>query len=365
LFSRRVGGIFPSIISPCLAGKNEVSKNLKQHQVLFVDDDPDFLQLLAELFGPMSQGTWQIHRATSADAALNFLQNHPVDLIVVDINMAVLDGVQFLRILQRRYSDLKKVTLTAFATEEKRNECLANGAELFIEKPRAAEGLRSIFVMLDELLNWAPKEGFQGMLRKVGLSDVIQMECLGRNSSVLEISNRQTRGRIYIEDGVIIHAAVGEANGEKAFQKILCLTGGSFQLLPFEKPAQRTIEGPWEFLLMEAARVRDETASQPVTESEPPAEESPVRAVPAVHIAETLICSGHGEILHNYQSANPAARTTLFKDVAQQAERMSQILPLGKFDRLEIQLANGRAIVQARADRRVFVLVNHEVAPHE
>jgi CheY-like chemotaxis protein len=343
-------------------GENEVSKNAKQHQVLFVDDDSDFLQLVTDLFAPLSQGSWQIHRAASADAALNFLKDRPADLVVVDINMSVLDGVQFLRILHRRHPDLKKVTLTGFATEEKRNECLANGAELFIEKPRAAEGYRSIFVMLDELLNWAPKDGFQGMLRKVGLSDVIQMECLGRNSSVLEISNRQMRGRIYIEDGSIIHATVGELVGEKAFQKILCITGGSFQLLPFEAPAQRTVEGPWEFLLMEAARVRDESASLPAAETEALAEEPEMITAPAVRVAETLICSGRGEVLHHHQCADPAARIAFLKDVAQQSERLLQTLPLGKFDRLEIHLADGRAIVQTRADRMVFVRVINEIA---
>ncbi len=344
-----------------------MSNHEKQHQVLFVDDDPDFLQLVAELFGSLSQGTWQIHRAASADAALDLLKDHRVDLVVVDINMAVLDGVQFLKILSRRYPDLKKVTLTGFATEAKRTECLAHGAELFIEKPRVADGFKSIFVMLDELLNWAPKAGFQGMLRQVGLSDVIQMECLGRNSSVLEISNRQMRGRIYIEDGSILHAVVGEVTGEKAFQKILCMTGGAFQLAPFEKPSQRTIEGPWEFLLMEAARVRDEAGTPAAAENcgaetEAAAAEAAVAATPAVRLAETLICTGRGEPLHAWQCANPDARIALFKDVAQQAERLSQILPLGKFDRLELQLTDGRAIVQTRTDRRVFVRVNHDLA---
>ena len=344
-----------------------MSNNQKQHQVLFVDDDPDFLQLVAELFGALSQGTWRIHRAASADAALDFLKAQSVDLVVVDINMAVLDGVQFLRILHRRHPDLKKVTLTGFATEAKRTECLANGAELFIEKPRVADGFKSIFVMLDELLNWAPKTGFQGMLRQVGLSDVIQMECLGRNSSVLDISNRQMRGRIYIEDGSIIHAVVGELSGEKAFQKILCMAGGAFQLAPFEKPSQRTIEGPWEFLLMEAARVRDEAATPVSAETaavEPDlsAEEAALAAAPAVSIVETLICSGRGETLHAWQCADPDARNAFFKDVAQQAERLAQILPLGKFDRLELQLSGGRAIVQTRADRRVFVRINYDLA---
>ncbi len=48
--------------------------------------------------------------------------------------------------------------------------------------------------------------------------------------------------------------------GEAAFQKLLSLPGGSFQLQHFEPPAKHTIEGQWEFLLMEAARMRDEIA---------------------------------------------------------------------------------------------------------
>lgn len=354
-----------------------MSQTEKQHQILFVDDEPDFLQMVIDTFGPLSGGAWQMHRAHSADEALKLLQQQKFDLAVVDINMPVLDGVQFLRILGRRYPDLKKVTLTGLATEEKRNECLSNGAELFIEKPGTPEGCRSVYVMIEELLSWAPKAGFQGMLRQVGLQDVIQMECLGRNSSVLEINNQQLRGRVYIEDGNIIHAAVGELTGEPAFQKILSLAGGSFQLSPFEKPAQRTIEGPWEFLLMEAARVRDESASQaapaapaaaaPTAEApgaEPPAgalEVTPDRA-PEVRVLETLICSGRGEPLHNWQCADAAARVSFLKDVAKQAALLGQTVSLGNFDRFEIQFADGRAVAQTRPDRMVFVRVVNEVA---
>ena len=122
--------------------------------------------------------------------------------------------------------DLKKAVITSNATEEKRSACLAEGAELFIEKPRTPEGLKSIFVMLEELITWTPQEGFQGVLRRVGLQDVIQMECLGRNSSILEIHNLQLRGRVYIEDGRIIHAQAGD-------------TAGRSRLLPFIGPGQR------------------------------------------------------------------------------------------------------------------------------
>jgi len=169
--------------------------NQTSRQILFVDDEPDFLQLVKETFGTLSGGSWSIHCANSTQLALELFKQQHVDLAVVDMNMPLLDGIQFLNLLGKRYPNLKKVTLTAFATEEKRSQCLANGAELVIEKPRTPDGFKSVFAMLDDLVSWTPQQGFQGMLRRVGLQDVIQMECLGRNSSVLEVRYEQVHGR--------------------------------------------------------------------------------------------------------------------------------------------------------------------------
>jgi len=327
-------------------------------QVLFVDDEPDFLGVVQDIFGSLSAGHWVLHCASSADAALEMLKHQKMDLAVVDANMPLLDGIQFLALLGRRYPELKKVSLTAFATEDRRTDCLAAGAELFIEKPHSMEGYKSVHAMLDDLMNWAPQQGFQGMLRRVGLQDVIQMECLGRNSSVVEIYNEHVLGRIYIEDGSIIHAAGGDLTGERALQRLLALPGGSFELAPFESPPEKTISGPWEFLLMEAARVRDETASQNVSvapEVDPQTLVTPVAATVAV--AETLICSGLGKVLYEADCVDVPGRVQWLKQLARHAAQLAQIAPLGQFDRLELQLDYGRAIAQARPDRLVYVAV--------
>jgi CheY-like chemotaxis protein len=343
-----------------------VNAPAKQYQLLFVDDNGDFLAMIQDFFATLGEKIWQIHCATSADQALEMLKTRKVDLVISDINMPMLDGIQFLHILNRRHPDLKKAVITSNATEEKRSACLAEGAELFIEKPRSPEGLRSIFIMLEELITWTPREGFQGVLRRVGLQDVIQMECLGRNSSILEIHNQQLRGRVYIEDGRIIHAQAGNVAGEGAFYQLLSLPSGEFQLHPFEMPPQRSIDGQWEFLLMEAARVRDETmaaqaaASGPVSPPEPkPAFESSTTAFHlAARVEETLICSGQGDLLYFWQCPDTAARVALLQSVAQQAAYFGQWMPLGNFDRMEIQLADSRAVAQVKADRMVFVRVS-------
>ncbi len=338
----------------------------KKHHVLFVDDSMAFLEMFGELCTDLSGRTWETYCATTADRALAILKDHLIDLVVLDIRMPTLDGIQLLGIIQRRHPHVKVAVITGNANETNRTAALANGAELFFEKPVSAESIKVVFNMLNDLISLEHREGFSGALRKVGLQEVIQMECLGCHSSILEIRNQQMRGQIYIETGKIIHAAVGTLIGEKAFYRLLSLTGGEFQLKPFSAPPQHTVQGRWESLLMEAARVRDETmASQtPATGPAPKPELSPAVKTStttsdlAACVVETLICSGTGEPLYIWQCPDAQARVALLQCVAQQGVFFGQLVPLGNFDRLEMQLAGSRAVAQVRADRMVFVRVS-------
>jgi len=232
--------------------------SVKKHHVLFVDDSMAFLETFTRLCSDFANDTWEIHSATSADRALAILQENPIDLVVLDIGIPMVDGIQLLGIINQRYPGLKIAVMTGNPTESNRAASLSNGAELFIEKPVSPDGIKVVFNLLNDLISWAHREGFSGALRHVGLQEVIQMECVGRHSSILEIRNRQLRGQIYVEAGVIIHAAVGTLVGEQAFYRLLSLKGGEFQVKPFKAPPQRTVHDRWELLLMEAARVCDE-----------------------------------------------------------------------------------------------------------
>jgi CheY-like chemotaxis protein len=235
----------------------EVEPGKKRH-VLFVDDSMAFLEMFGELCSALSNKTWEIHSATSADRALAILQETRIDLVVLDIRMPTLDGIQLLGIINRRHPDVKVAVITGIANEANRAAALANGAELFIEKPVSPDSIKIVFNMLNDLISWERRTGFSGALRQVGLQEVIQMECIGRHSSILEIRNQQVRGQIYIETGAIIHAAVETLVGHEAFNRLLSLKGGEFQLKPFKAPPQRTVSEQWESLLMEAARRDDE-----------------------------------------------------------------------------------------------------------
>ena len=259
----------PEPVSPPEAGEAPA----KKYHVLFADDSQAFNETFGELCSLMANRTWAVHSATSADQALAILQQHPIDLAVLDIVIPMVDGIQLLGIIKRRHPSVRIAVLTGKATESNRAECLACGAELFIEKPVSADESKIVFNMLNDLVTWEQRDGFSGTLRQVGLPEVIQMECIGRRCSILEIRNLEVLGEIYIETGAITHAKVGELAGDKALNRLLSLTGGEFRLKPFEAPSQRTLDQPWEYLLMEAARCHDEETdflSRNPTETEMP-----------------------------------------------------------------------------------------------
>ncbi len=249
---------FPSQKSVPLTKTETDGEAAKKPHVLFVDDSMAFLETFSRLCTVFANNAWEIYCAMTADRALAVLHENPIDLVVVDIGIPVVDGIQLLGIINQRYPGLKIAVMTGSATESNRAASLSNGAELFIEKPVSPDGIRVVFNLLSDLMSWEHREGFSGALRQVGLQEVIQMECIGRHSSILEIRNRQLRGRIFIEAGAVTHAAVGMLVGEQAFYRLLSLRGGEFQLKPFKAPPQRTVQDRWEFLLMEAARVCDE-----------------------------------------------------------------------------------------------------------
>lgn len=353
----------------------------KRKKVLFVDDERAFLDMIQRLAAQYGSDAWDVAVADSAGKALALLQSQPFDLVVLDVQMPVVDGVQFLGLIHRKYPQLQKVVLTGFANDQYRAACLSGGAELFLEKPRTLDGFEGVFATLRELTRWQPEDGFRGVLRRVGIPDIIQMECLSRHSVVLEVSTGDLKGELFICAGEIIHAAIAGKVGEAAFNHIIGLTSGEFKLKPFVEPPKRTIEGQWEFVLMEACRLRDEAgeANAPAeaaapelapavtappelsvipAPAPPPPAEAPGLARARCQVEEFLICSEQGDVLFEHQCPDTTGRVSVLEFVSQRTRQLAQALPLGRFERLEFTAAAGRAVVQLRSGCGVLVRVS-------
>src|SRR5437016_3048192 len=75
----------------------------KRKQFLLIDDDPECLTTLTAVLKRMSKGEWAIRTATNHSQALEQLKGEPVNAVVLDVEMPVMDGIEFLRLLGRTH----------------------------------------------------------------------------------------------------------------------------------------------------------------------------------------------------------------------------------------------------------------------
>ena len=227
-----------------------------RHKVLLLDDDQDVLDLYRDMLSRLPSHP-EIFTATSGARALSLLESEPFTLLISDLNMPKMDGLQVLTIVRRKFPDLRTAVMTSVVDEQFRTRAYGIGIDLFLEKPQNSKEISFFLDCIESLLAREKIGGFRGVQSK-SLVDIIQLECLSKNSSVLKITNALIEGRIWIQDGDVIDAAVQDLSGEKAFQKILSWKAGSFELFPGEASRPRTIQGSYQGLLLETAQVLDE-----------------------------------------------------------------------------------------------------------
>jgi CheY-like chemotaxis protein len=219
------------------------------------------LELYQEILGRLPSHP-EIHTATSGARAIALLQSEPFTLLISDLNMPKMDGLQVLTIVRRRFPEIRTAVLTSVADEQFRTRAYAMGIDLFLEKPTSTQEIRFVLDCIESLLGQDDQPGFRGVQSK-SLVDIVQLECLSHSSSVLHITQGPLEGRIWIRNGDIIDAATTGLTGEAAFRKILSWRTGSFQLLPEDGSRTRAISSSYQGLLLETAQALDETASAP------------------------------------------------------------------------------------------------------
>lgn len=101
-------------------------------KVLLVDDEVDFLDTLSER---MRARGMNVVTSSSGEEALKKVEREPYDVIILDLMMPGVDGLEALKVLKAKRPELQVILLTGHATVEKGIEAMKLGAIDFLEKP--------------------------------------------------------------------------------------------------------------------------------------------------------------------------------------------------------------------------------------
>ena len=109
-------------------------------RVLIVDDEPRLRQVLARL---MTRDGFECSDAADGAAALAALEQESVPLVLSDLRMPGMDGIELLRQIRERWPDTAVVMITAVADVEVAVNCLALGAMDYLTKPFHLQEVRA------------------------------------------------------------------------------------------------------------------------------------------------------------------------------------------------------------------------------
>src|SRR4051794_27625263 len=103
-----------------------------RHRVLIVDDEPEMATVIEQALARRGYIATQLH---SADTAWELIEREDFDVVVTDINMRGMNGIQLTeRIAQNRH-DVPVIVITAFGSVETATAVLRAGAYDFLTKP--------------------------------------------------------------------------------------------------------------------------------------------------------------------------------------------------------------------------------------
>jgi len=212
---------------------------------------------------------FSVTAAENGERALAILEAQQVDAILTDLQMPVMDGLGLLGHLLERGIRVPVAVMTGQAlTDQLQHRLQQFGIAASFSKPfEVAE-------LADELQrSLSPKT--VGRLTGVTIFGSLQLLEVEKKTVLIVVRSVEEDGRLYFDDGVLVHAETRWHRGLDAVYQVIGWPDPHIEIFYHRTTRERTIQDPLQHVLMEAARLLDESSRESVEVAEPSA---PARA---------------------------------------------------------------------------------------
>ncbi|WP_022853528.1 HD domain-containing phosphohydrolase [Thermodesulfatator atlanticus] len=111
----------------------------KEQNILIVDDEALLRENLSLILS--SSGNYQVYQAKDAYEALEIVNKYPIDLVLLDVNMPGISGIDFLKLIRKDGFSAPVILMTSYPSLELTVEALREGASDFLIKPFTSQQL--------------------------------------------------------------------------------------------------------------------------------------------------------------------------------------------------------------------------------
>ncbi|MCI5177924.1 MAG: response regulator [Candidatus Electrothrix sp. AW3_4] len=223
-----------------------------KQQVLIVDDEPELL--LSIKSGFEKEDRFHLTTAHNGKEALDVLSRIPVDLVVTDLRMSVMDGVELLASMTKSFPKVPNIVMTAFGTRILEQHLKKAGSLEVLEKPLDIEELeQAIHRALD--LHEQQNQGLAG----ISLANFIQIVALEKKTASVKVAHPNGKtGYLFFIDGKLIDAKYYNLVGKEAVFEMLTWKNVRLSMKKLSRPLPvPKITSEIMSLLLEAAHRKD------------------------------------------------------------------------------------------------------------
>jgi CheY-like chemotaxis protein/predicted regulator of Ras-like GTPase activity (Roadblock/LC7/MglB family) len=218
--------------------------------LLIADDETLFTRSLSEGLAVVDPGL-EVLTAENGRVAQELLETRPVDLVLTDLKMPVMDGFELLAYLSRSRPQLPVLVMTAFGTPEISERLEKLGVSSFIEKPVD-------FCVLSTKIGSILGSEASGFVRGIPLPTFLQVLEIERKTCVLKIDAEGRTGFLNFVGGVLHDAQTGSLQGEEAAVEIVCWERARIEILGAPPAGERRIKTSLSHLILDSFRLQDE-----------------------------------------------------------------------------------------------------------
>jgi CheY-like chemotaxis protein len=187
---------------------------MAKQTILIVDDEKKVLELLKETIEELGS-EYNVLTARNGKEALKTLEKQKLDLVLLDINMPVMSGVQVLSELHNKKIWLPIIILTAYNVKGMEQKFLEFGIVDYLRKPLDLKQLKN---RVKEILkNRIQKDSISGM----SLAAILQVLEMEQRTGVLTIKTDKTNGRIFFKEGRVVDIEAEGLTAEEALGDLL------------------------------------------------------------------------------------------------------------------------------------------------
>ncbi|MCU0285092.1 MAG: response regulator [Acidobacteria bacterium] len=231
---------------------------MNKQTILIVDDDKEIVRRIQENMLEVSDN-YAIKTVEDGKKALEILQQEEIDMVILDLEIPVMNGLQVISGLHRKDIWLPVIVITGANLNEKDSSLKDFGIVDLIKRPFIPE---EVVIKIDDIMKHREKKD---LIKNFSLTSILQLIEMEKRTGILTIKINNENSRMFFKNGKIMDIQVKGLSTNEALQAFMnsLHDDNEISIEYIDHKKDKKIDMSLMEMVIEASRLKDERKYNP------------------------------------------------------------------------------------------------------